>query len=118
MEFVLIIAAAYNFLGAFSMWFQFADNNYDLTQVAPDYLQYRFFTGGTAFLFGVIYLYIFFVPDAVMPLLVFGVALKMWSFFSSLICYKKFGFPRSDFFKVGVGNLVFALLFLVYMYSL
>jgi hypothetical protein len=115
MEYILVIAALYNLFGAFAMWFQQTaaiDSNNPLTS---EYMQYRIFTGGTAFLFSIIYLYIFMVPESAMPLLLFGILLKLWSFSSSLICYKKFSFPKAEFLKVGVGNLTFAVLFTAYL---
>ena len=115
MEFILIVAAIYNLIGAFTMWFQAPALQADAGPIPPDYMQYRIFTGGTAFVFSLIYTYVFFVPAVAVPLLVFGIALKFWSFVSALISYKKFNFPKEDFFKVGVGNLIFAVLFVVYL---
>ena len=115
MEFILIAAAIYNLIGALTMWFQSPQMQTDVDSIPPDYMQYRIFTGGTAFVFSLIYIYVFFVPELAVPLLVFGIALKFWSFIASLISYKKFNFPKEEFFKVGVGNLVFAVLFVVYL---
>ena len=115
MEFILIAAAIYNLIGALTMWFQVPQLQTDAGPIPPDYMQYRIFTGGTAFVFSLIYLYVFFVPEVAVPLLVFGIALKFWSFVSSLISYKKFSFPKEELLKVGVGNLVFAMLFVVYL---
>ncbi|WP_250655886.1 hypothetical protein [Alkalimarinus coralli] len=115
MEFILIAAAIYNLIGALTMWFQAPQLQANAGEVPPDYMQYRIFTGGTAFVFSLIYTYVFFVPEAAVPLLLFGIALKFWSFVSSLISYKKFNFPKEEFFKVGVGNLFFAVLFVVYL---
>lgn len=115
MEYILVVAAIYNLLGAFAMWFQQTSVVETNNALSAEYMQYRIFTGGTAFLFGLIYLYVFFVPAIAVPLLIFGIALKLWSFTSSLICYKKFNFPKADFLKVGVGNLVFAILFTIYL---
>lgn len=115
MEFILIAAAIYNLVGALTMWFQSPQLQTDAGPIPPDYMQYRIFTGGTAFVFSVVYIYVFFVPEVAVPLLVFGIALKLWSFVSSLISLKKFSFPKEDFLKVGVGNLVFAILFVVYL---
>mgnify|MGYP000117867527 CR=1 FL=1 len=115
MEYILVIAAIYNLIGAFTMWFQQTAEVESSNVLSAEYMQYRIFTGGTAFLFGLIYLYVFFVPAIAVPLLVFGIALKLWSFTSALICYKKFSFPKADFIKVGVGNLVFAILFTIYL---
>lgn len=115
MEYVLIIAAIYNLIGAFTMWFQANTAIESSNELAAEYMQYRIFTGGTAFLFALIYLYVFFIPAIAMPLLIFGIALKVWSFISAFICYKKFNFSKSEFLKVGVGNLVFAILFVIYL---
>ena len=115
MEFILIAAAIYNLIGAFTMWFQAPQIQTDVGAIPSDYMQYRIFTGGTAFVFSLIYIYVFFVPELAVPLLMFGIALKFWSFISSLISYKKFNFPKEEFFKVGVGNLVFAVLFVIYL---
>ncbi len=118
MEFILIVAAIYNLIGALTMWFQAPVLPPELGSLPQDYMQYRIFTGGTAFLFGVIYIYVFFVPELAIPLLIFGIALKLWSFVSSLICYKKYNFPKDDFLKVGVGNLVFSVLLMIYLLTL
>lgn len=115
MEYILIVAAIYNLIGAFTMWFQQTANVESSNPLIAEYMQYRIFTGGTAFLFSLIYLYVFFVPAIAVPLLVFGIILKLWSFTSALICYKKYNFPKADFLKVGVGNLVFAILFIFYL---
>ena len=114
-EYVLVVAAVYNLIGAFTMWFQQPVFSAQSNALPGDYMQYRIFTGGTAFVFGCIYLYVFFVPQLAVPLLAFGIALKLWSFVSALICYLRYNFPKAEFFKVGVGNLVFALLFLAYL---
>lgn len=115
MAYVLVVAALYNFIGAFGMWFQRPALAAPTDALPVDYMQYRIFTGGTAFIFGCIYLYVFFVPQLAVPLLAFGIALKLWSFVSALVCYLRYDFPKAEFFKVGVGNLVFALLFLAYL---
>jgi hypothetical protein len=115
MEYILVVAAIYNLVGAFVMWFQHEQVADSSNTLSAEYMQYRIFTGGTAFLFSIIYIYVFFVPAIAVPLLVFGIALKLWSFTSSLICYKKFNFPKADFLKVGVGNLIFAVLFIFYL---
>jgi hypothetical protein len=118
MEYILVVAAIYNLVGALTMWFQKAANFEADNPLAAEYMQYRIFTGGTAFLFALIYLYVFYVPELAVPLLFFGILLKFWSFSSALICYKKFNFPKSEFLKVGVGNLVFAILFVFYLVSI
>ena len=115
MEYVLVVAALYNLIGAFTMWFQQPAFSVQADALPPDYMQYKIFTGGTAFVFGCIYLYVFFVPQLAVPLLAFGIALKLWSFLSALICYLRYDFPKAEFLKVGVGNLIFAVLFLVYL---
>lgn len=119
MEYVLLVAAAYNLAGAFVMWFQ----SPKLVSASPasvpgDYMQFRLFTGGTAFVFAALYLYVFLQPQFAVPLLVFGIALKLWSFVSTLICYRKFGFPKAEFLKTGVANLLFAILFSAYLVTL
>lgn len=115
MEYILIAAAIYNLIGALTMWFQTPQLQTEADAIPSDYMQYRIFTGGTAFVFSLIYTYVFFIPEVAVPLLVFGIFLKIWSFISSLISYRKFNFPKEEFFKVGVGNLVFAVLFVVYL---
>jgi hypothetical protein len=115
MEYILIAAAIYNLIGALTMWFQTPQLQTEADAIPSDYMQYRIFTGGTAFVFSLIYTYVFFIPEVAVPLLVFGIVLKIWSFISSLISYRKFNFPKEEFFKVGVGNLVFAVLFVVYL---
>lgn len=118
MEYILVAAAIYNLVGALAMWFQPMEFEQPRDAIPADYMQFRIFTGGTAFLFGFIYIYVFFVPAIAIPLLIFGIALKLWSFASAFICYKKYDFPKSEFFKVGVGNLIFAILFCIYLISI
>jgi len=115
MEYILVVASVYNLIGALTMWFQKVPNLDAENKLSAEYMQYRIFTGGTAFIFSAIYLYVFYVPTLAVPLLIFGIVLKLWSFVSCFISYKKYGFPKSELMKVGVGNLVFALLFIVYL---
>jgi hypothetical protein len=115
MEYVLVVAALYNLVGAYQIWFQSPKLQIEADSIPSDYMQFRIFTGGTAFIFSLIYTYVFFVPQTAVPLLFFGIALKIWSFVSSLISYKKFNFPKDDFLKTGVGNLVFSVLLVVYL---
>lgn len=115
MEIILLVAAVYNVIGAMAMWFQSPVATDDTMELPVDYMQYRIFTGGTAFVFAVLYTYVYFVPEVALPLLAFGIALKLWSFVSAWICFAKFSFPKEEFLKVGVGNLLFAVLFIVYL---
>ena len=117
MEYILVVASVYNLIGALTMWFQKVPNLDAENKLSAEYMQYRIFTGGTAFLFSAVYLYVYYVPAQALPLLLFGIGLKCWSFLSCYISHKRYGFPKSEFLKIGVGNLVFALLFSVYLLS-
>ncbi|GAA3917240.1 hypothetical protein [Litoribacillus peritrichatus] len=120
MEYILIIAAIFNLIGSISIWFQapIPVTQESKDQLPSDYMQCRIFTGGTALLFSVIYLYVFLFPELALPLLSFGIALKLWSFASAFISYLKFNFPKDEFLKVGVANLLFAILFIAYLLTM
>ena len=59
MEYILVVAAIYNLIGAFTMWFQQTAEVGPSNVLSAEYMHYRIFTGGTAFLFSLIYLYVF-----------------------------------------------------------
>ena len=81
----------------------------------PDYALHRLFTGGTAFCFASMYLYLYLHPRYAMPFLLFGMALKYWAFVASLIARRRFGLPRQIFASFGCANLAVAVLFSAYL---
>ena len=111
----LILAAAYNFGGGLIILL-FLDsigpliNFHDSGQGL-----FRMFAGGTAVLFGFVYISVFRNYPKNRPLLVYGTALKYWVFLISV-----FGFSFADLslqvlLLFGGINLVFAVLFTRYL---
>ncbi len=85
-------------------------------EIAPaDYVQYRMFTAGAAFVFGALYYYLYKNPVYAMPFLVFGMALKYRAFLSTLVAYRRYRLPRDGLVAFGVSNLIVAILFSVHL---
>lgn len=85
--------------------------------VPDEYLQFKLFAGGTAAVFGSLYLYLFLHPSYVIPYLIFGAALKTWAFLLSLALYVKRRLSRRAFMEFGVTNVVVGTLFWLYIIS-
>jgi len=84
--------------------------------VAPaDYDQLKAFTAGTAATFGSFYLYLYVAKKPVVPLLMFGAALKTWAFVLSVILFAQGRLDRGNFLSFGVSNGVVGGLFWVHI---
>ena len=86
-------------------------------QPAPpaDYDQLKAFTAGTAAIFGSFYLYLYVAKKPVVPLLMFGAALKTWAFVLSVILVAQGRLDRGNFLSFGVSNGVVGGLFWVHI---
>ncbi len=122
MRYILLIGAAFNVSGGLaillSMWVKipYGVKLPRAESIAPaDYVQYRMFTAGAAFVFGALYYYLYKNPVYAMPFLVFGMALKYWAFLSSLVAYRRYRLPMDGLVAFGVSNLIVAILFSVYL---
>ncbi|MGA2452615.1 MAG: hypothetical protein ABSG93_03760 [Solirubrobacteraceae bacterium] len=80
-----------------------------------DYDQLKAFTAGTAATFGSFYLYLYVAKKPVVPLLMFGAALKMWAFVLSVILFVQGRLDRGNFLSFGVSNGVVGGLFWVHI---
>lgn len=80
-----------------------------------DYDQLKAFTAGTAATFGSFYLYLYVAKKPVVPLLMFGAALKTWAFVLSVILLAQGRVDRGSFLSFGVSNGVVAGLFWVHI---
>jgi hypothetical protein len=118
MEYILLGGAIFNFIGGVNIILLFAKLSSEQKANPPDYAQYRLFTAGAAFTFSGIYFYLFLNPHYAMPFLLFGIFLKSWAFLVSFLAYKWYGLPARGplgFGAFGVCNLIFAILFVVYL---
>jgi len=80
-----------------------------------DYDQLKAFAAGTAATFGSFYLYLYVAKKPVVPLLMFGAALKMWAFVLSVILFAQGRLDRGNFLSFGVTNGVVGGLFWVHI---
>lgn len=85
--------------------------------VPDDYLQFKLFTGGTAAVFGCLYLYLYLHSFFVIPFLIFGATLKTWAFLLSLVLHVKRRLSRRAFVEFGMTNAVVGALFWFYIIS-
>jgi len=123
METILLIGSLFNFAGGmnifFSVFMRFPMAFPEVPgpdEIKPaDYMLFRFFTAGTAFTFGSIYLYLFYHPQYAVPFLIFGMALKYWAFIAAVAAYQRYRLPKIVFVNFGLGNLMIAILFSVYL---
>lgn len=83
-----------------------------------DYILFRLFTSGAALTFASIYIYLYLHPDYVMPILVFGMALKYWAFLASLFSFIFFKLPKNILINFGLTNLAVAILFTYYLLNI
>ncbi len=120
MELILLTGVLLNFAGAVNLLVSAiaATASEPIASVPDDYLQLKLFTGGTAAVFGCLYLYLYLHPSFVIPFLIFGAALKTWAFLLSLVLYARRRLSRRAFVGFGVTNAVVAVLFWFYIISL
>jgi hypothetical protein len=100
---VLLTGVALNGLGAVKIarevWLAKRPAN------APaDYEQMKAFVAGTAATFGSYYLYLYATKKPVVPLLMFGAALKIWAFVLSVILLAQGRLDRGRVLSFGVSN--------------
>ena len=101
---VLLTGVALNWLGAAKgtareVWLTKRPAN------APaDYDQMKAFAAGTAATFGSYYLYLYATKKPVVPLLMFGAALKIWAFVLSVILLAQGRLDRGHALSFGVSN--------------
>ena len=100
---VLLTGVALNWLGAAKIarevWLTKRPAN------APaDYDQMKAFAAGTAATFGSYYLYLYATKKPVVPLLMFGAALKIWAFVLSVILLAQGRLDRGHALSFGVSN--------------
>lgn len=111
---VLLCGAALNWFGAAKIardvWL--ANRQPD---PPADYDQLKGFAAGTAATFGSFYLYLYVTKKPVVPLLMFGAALKMWAFVLSVILLAQGRLDRGNFLSFGVSNGVVGGLFWVHI---
>jgi hypothetical protein len=110
MDYILLAGAALNFTGSLKMLkeiFKAQSSEAD----PEEYLQLKLFVTGVAATFGSLYVYLFFNPALIVPILIFGAALKSWAFITSLFlyCRKLLGFRA--FSEFGLSNGIVAVLF-------
>jgi hypothetical protein len=111
MIYVLLIGAAFNFYGAFTLLRTAIGALASEPGASDRSLHLTLFVAGTATVFGSLYVYLFFHPAFVFPFLIFGASLKTWAFLLSLYLYAKGRAPRQVLLEFGVGNGVIAALF-------
>jgi hypothetical protein len=115
MRYILLVGAAFNLLGAFPLARAAAKILRAPASSADRALELMLFTAGTAVVFGSLYLYLFFNPHLVMPLLLFGIALKLWALVLASYLYAQGRASKHSFMRFGMGNGIVAALFIVYL---
>jgi hypothetical protein len=126
MKNILLIGAVMNFVGCIgmllSMRFKLPFSFPSLPQTKdinpPDYVLHRLFSAGTVLIFGIMFVYLYYHSEYVMPFLIFGVALKLWVFIASLISYLIFKMPKDVLLCFGVPSLAIAMLFSYYLLNI
>lgn len=111
MSSILLLGVLLNFVGAGRILFTALQAMPGRRTLHPEFLQYKLFTAGTAAVFGSLYLYLYFRPTYVMPMLVFGAALKSWACVLSVGLHLSGRQSRRNFLEFGVSNGVVAALF-------
>jgi len=120
MKIILLIGALYNGLGA-ALLLASSPRRFaraaraDVGGAAGDDAQSKLFMAGVALTLGSMYLYLYLQPRYAMPFLVFGAFLKYWAFLSSLLAWRRAGLATSAFLQFGVGNLIIAIGFTLYL---
>ena len=77
---------------------------------------FRLFVSGVAIGLGTGYIYTYrFEPENI-SLLIFGTSLKYWAFIVTLYCFIVHNLSLVMFILFGIGNLILALFFSLYMY--
>jgi hypothetical protein len=101
---VLLAGVALNWLGAAKIAREVWATRPPWRDVPADHDQLKAFASGTAATFGSFYLYLYVTRKPVVPLLMFGAALKTWAFVLSLILRAQGRLDRRNFLSFGVSN--------------
>jgi hypothetical protein len=78
---------------------------------------FRLFVSGVAVGLGIGYIYTYIFEPENLSLLIFGTCLKYWAFIVSLYCFIAYNLSSVMFVQFGIGNLIIALFFSLYMYA-
>ncbi|PKN89296.1 MAG: hypothetical protein CVU51_00910 [Deltaproteobacteria bacterium HGW-Deltaproteobacteria-1] len=112
MDYILLAGAALNFTGSLKMFREICKAP-PLESDSEEYLQLKLFVAGVAATFGSLYVYLFFNPALIVPILIFGAALKSWAFITSLVLYRMKLLRFKAFSEFGLSNGIVAVLFWV-----
>ncbi len=112
MDYILLAGAALNFTGSIKMFREICKAAPSETD-AQEYLQLKMFVTGVAATFGSLYVYLFFNPELIVPILLFGALLKSWAFITSLFLYRIKRLHFKAFSEFGLSNGIAAVLFWV-----
>ncbi len=111
MHYILLIGAGYNFIGCLKLLKELFISAPPLETDNQEYYQLKLFVAGVAVTFGALYVYLFFYPQYIFPILIFGAGLKSWAFLGSLYLYLLKRLDLKTFFDFGITNGVIACLF-------
>jgi hypothetical protein len=112
MDYILLAGIALNYTGSAKMFMEICKAK-PLETDPEEYLQFKMFVTGVAATFGSLYLYLFFNPEFIVPILIFGAALKSWAFITSLFLYRMKRLSFKAFSEFGLSNGIVAVLFWV-----
>lgn len=101
---IFLLGVALNYLGAATLFAGALQSTFNEDSSSRETLQLKFFTSGTAAVFGSMYLYFFFNPSSAMPFLIFGAVLKTWAFILSVFLFLQNKMQRKAFFEFGIAN--------------
>ncbi len=110
MNYILLIGAALNLYGGFTM-LKAVVKSLPLKTNPEEYIQLKIFVAGVAVTFASLYVYLFFNPKHIIPFLIFGAALKSWACITSLYLYRTKNLSFKAFSDFGLPNGVVAILF-------
>jgi len=108
MSWILLVGAALNLGGAAVLIFEPRATN-------GEYTLFKWFTAGTATVFGCLYLFLYWHTEYVHPFLVFGAALKAWAFVISLVLFARREISGRRLVEFGATNGMVALGFWTYL---
>ncbi|MVZ97687.1 hypothetical protein EUU23_08210 [Sphingorhabdus sp. IMCC26285] len=117
LDLVLMMGALLNGFGAVKL-FASSFPKVDTQHRPDDYWQLRLFVAGTAMVFGLTYIYLYYNPVFVWPFLLFGAALKSWAFFLSLYLLIFGRLSKKAFIEFGLTNGVVATAFWIFLSTL
>ncbi len=115
MKEILLVGAALNFLCAAKLLSEVATSMPTASHLPDQFLQFKLFTAGTAVVFAILYVYLYFHTTLAIPFLVFGAALKSWAFLLSTFLYVGHRLSRRSFLEFGLSNGIVAAMFWYYI---